>query len=425
MYPWNILCIDEVGDKKVIKKAYAKLIRKYRPDEAPEKFQEINQAYQYALKLIAQQPKTAKLDQLINKASPELEKNEETKGSVPSDNIKTKKDGIEVSNEVGDSEDLQLDIEAEVLEQNLIEPEPIVPDEEQIIDEVEVEIGVNESGEKYQTTDSLDQLDCTDIDIEQKLIDELFEQTHQMVFNTIHEKLEKENWAFLSDFHNIHDFEVKDQVSKNMFKQVAKYNFFQLKQNKILLIPPEVVVYFDEVFNWSAYWQEYERTIEPVYCDHMLGLIQPDPVNKTHKSVAGLFDRLFAFGIDASLSLFFTMLVAGSFSLQNYSEIIGFLSFGLNQIMGQMTGVSQSIGQKAHDIQVYDHFLNRPSVEKILIRNALFCMTLLSYFYIVFLPFGSVFQFVLAITMVIADVCAFVFKKQSLHEWLSQTVLVK
>ncbi|WP_154222577.1 J domain-containing protein [Marinicella rhabdoformis] len=49
MYPWDVLGIDETNDKKVIKKAYAKLIRKYRPDEAPEKFQEINEAYQFAL----------------------------------------------------------------------------------------------------------------------------------------------------------------------------------------------------------------------------------------------------------------------------------------------------------------------------------------------------------------------------------------
>ncbi|MFK8012673.1 MAG: RDD family protein [Marinicellaceae bacterium] len=51
-YPWNILDIEQTDDKKVIKNAYAKLIKQFRPDESPEKFQEIQEAYQYAQNLI-------------------------------------------------------------------------------------------------------------------------------------------------------------------------------------------------------------------------------------------------------------------------------------------------------------------------------------------------------------------------------------
>ena len=49
-YPWSVLAIDETNDKKCIKKAYAVLIKQYKPDEYPEKFQEIQNAYQHALK---------------------------------------------------------------------------------------------------------------------------------------------------------------------------------------------------------------------------------------------------------------------------------------------------------------------------------------------------------------------------------------
>jgi len=49
MNPWKTLNIDPTNDKKVIKKAYAILIKQYKPDEYPEKFQEIQQAYQIAL----------------------------------------------------------------------------------------------------------------------------------------------------------------------------------------------------------------------------------------------------------------------------------------------------------------------------------------------------------------------------------------
>ena len=50
-YPWNILQIDETDDKKSIKKAYASLIKKHKPDDNPETFQNIKDAYEYAQQL--------------------------------------------------------------------------------------------------------------------------------------------------------------------------------------------------------------------------------------------------------------------------------------------------------------------------------------------------------------------------------------
>ncbi len=53
-YPWDVLEIDETDDKKSIKKAYAVLIKQYKPDEHPDKFQEVQEAYKYALLSIYQ-----------------------------------------------------------------------------------------------------------------------------------------------------------------------------------------------------------------------------------------------------------------------------------------------------------------------------------------------------------------------------------
>jgi len=50
-YPWDILGIDKTDDKKTIKKAYAVLIKQYKPDEYPEKFKEIQAAYKIALSM--------------------------------------------------------------------------------------------------------------------------------------------------------------------------------------------------------------------------------------------------------------------------------------------------------------------------------------------------------------------------------------
>lgn len=44
-----ILEIEPTNDKKEIKKAYAKLVKKYHPEEYPEKWKEIHDAYEMAL----------------------------------------------------------------------------------------------------------------------------------------------------------------------------------------------------------------------------------------------------------------------------------------------------------------------------------------------------------------------------------------
>ena len=49
-YPWSILEIESTSEKKKIKQAYAKRLKKCRPDDDPVAFQEIHQAYKTALK---------------------------------------------------------------------------------------------------------------------------------------------------------------------------------------------------------------------------------------------------------------------------------------------------------------------------------------------------------------------------------------
>lgn len=49
MTPWEILGIDHSATRKEVKKAYGKLIRKYRPDDDPVGFQQAREAYEVAL----------------------------------------------------------------------------------------------------------------------------------------------------------------------------------------------------------------------------------------------------------------------------------------------------------------------------------------------------------------------------------------
>lgn len=49
MNAWKILRIEPTKDKKEIKKAYARLLKQYHPEENPEEFKQIQAAYQQCL----------------------------------------------------------------------------------------------------------------------------------------------------------------------------------------------------------------------------------------------------------------------------------------------------------------------------------------------------------------------------------------
>ena len=82
MNAWEILGIEPTSDKKTIKRAYAKLLKKYHPEENPEKFKQIQAAYQQCLHS----------DQEIESVS--YEQNIESKQDIKTKPISIKEDTI-------------------------------------------------------------------------------------------------------------------------------------------------------------------------------------------------------------------------------------------------------------------------------------------------------------------------------------------
>ena len=79
MNAWEVLEIEPTSDKKEIKKAYARLLKQYHPEENPEEFKQIQAAYQQCLHQ----------DQEIESAS-----FEQNKQDIKTQTISTKKDTI-------------------------------------------------------------------------------------------------------------------------------------------------------------------------------------------------------------------------------------------------------------------------------------------------------------------------------------------
>lgn len=82
MNAWEILGIEPTSDKKTIKRAYAKLLKQYHPEENPEKFKKIQAAYQQCLHS----------DQEIESVS--YEQNIESKQDIKAQPISIKEDTI-------------------------------------------------------------------------------------------------------------------------------------------------------------------------------------------------------------------------------------------------------------------------------------------------------------------------------------------
>lgn len=82
MNAWEILGIEPTSDKKTIKRAYAKLLKLYHPEENPEKFKQIQAAYQQCLHS----------DQEIESVS--YEQNIESKQDIKTQPISIKEDTI-------------------------------------------------------------------------------------------------------------------------------------------------------------------------------------------------------------------------------------------------------------------------------------------------------------------------------------------
>ena len=79
MNAWEILGIEPTSDKKEIKRAYARLLKQYHPEENPEEFKQIQAAYQQCLHQ----------DQEIESAS-----FEQNKQNIKTQTISTKEDTI-------------------------------------------------------------------------------------------------------------------------------------------------------------------------------------------------------------------------------------------------------------------------------------------------------------------------------------------
>jgi uncharacterized RDD family membrane protein YckC len=359
--PWQILNIEPTDDKKVIKKAYAILIKKYKPDEKPEKFKEIQTAYQAAL---AQRQWQA----------------EEANDCLDRDR------GIDV-NEYQD-EDF-----------NINEAAPI---DETIFNQ---------------------QLQ------QKKLIENIYQQLHNMAFASLAEKDKLENWKFVEDnYYKIDDLSIKRSVTQEVFKKVAEYNIFQTKQNKTLLISAAVLNYFNQVFDWKSQGLEYQEIFPDHYFRVTFHYFDNDIKFKgILDSRTGILKRLWAFCIDFLLVYVVVyILTQMDLSVAAMGVIVVSIFILVRLSFELLSRKKSSLGKRYNSMIILDEYGNYCCQRLVLLRHFYASLSLIPLIYMMNIESQSIYiwHYILILIILSLNVYSWVFNKGLLHDMLTKTMVV-
>ncbi|MCB1586504.1 MAG: RDD family protein [Xanthomonadales bacterium] len=364
MNPWRILNIDPTDDKKAIKKAYAVLLKKYKPDEYPERFKEIQLAYKTAL------------EQFNRKEIKPAEK-------PPVENT------------------------------NVNNPENVEDNnEELILQETQPEVNV---------------ISEQDIQNQEIIAEQLFQQIHAMAFAPLVIKSKIENWKFLEQFYDIDDLLFRNEVARAIFQKTAEYNLFQMKQNRTLLIPSIILKYFNEIFDWTSKWQEYQRLYEDRYFIVTYYYIENDrKFSGIVDSIANPVKRIWSFTLD----FFITGIVIFPFLIFIKDErVLSFIFISLFMLLRLWFELrndsSASLGKKLNDLETFDLFGNYCSYKHILLRHLFLNLQLTVFLFIDEKTMKvNPFFFIIGGLIIILNTITYLSRKGLVHDYLSKTIII-
>jgi len=239
---WENLQIEPTEDKKLIKRAYHKLLRQYKPDEKPNEFKILYEAYQDALEW-------------------------EDYGWMDED--------IEES----DNEEFN---EFELLEE-------IDWEDEEWEEEEETSALQNDYYERSQK-------------FEEKVDELTYNNNYPELFNQL------ERWKFLEEIDVTSDLEFYKEASNYLFEAVSEFD----GKHPTLLLNEEVIRYFDKLFLWKQFWQEYDNDSSIFdYLEVKKEIFPKERVALLSKNLATFKQRGYAFLIDMIIAFSITLVFNG------------------------------------------------------------------------------------------------------------------
>lgn len=364
MNPWQTLNIQPTDDKKIIKKAYAILIKQYKPDENPEKFKQIQLAYKSALTLL------------------KIQKNETSYLTDVNVNNRDREDNTSHKN-----------------------PDFAIGDAPQI-----------------------DKNFIAEQDKQEQLIENIYQQLHKMAFTPLVEKAKLKNWEFIEDYFKINDLTIKTSVARTVFKKVAEYNIFQAKQNKTLLISARILNYFNQIFDWRSQGLEYQEIFPDHYFRVTFDLFDNDTQFKgLLESRTGIFRRLWAFCIDyLVISVVTLIIIQVPLTDLTKSIVIALLFIFIRLSFELFSQTKSSLGKRYNSMIILDEYGNNCSQKLVLLRHLYASLSLVPLVYIVSIEAGYLYTWYYIIILIILslNVFSWIFNKGLFHDMLTKTMVV-
>jgi len=252
---WQILGLKEGFDRKVIKIAYAKLLKVTKPDDDPEGFKSLHAAYKEALANIAKTNKENLPPQWF---------------ITP-----TKKKEVTIFDDFEEIEDTPVPLyHATKLDRK--------------IEEV-----VNEVDQQQLQSDWNNLITQVEAIIETKAY-----------------KNDISDWEFIVNIPSLIDIEFHSSAGEKIFEMVSEANTISLKNDRMLVKAP-VLDYLNNLFHWDSKWREFKENygsqINAIY--PFLFLTRKDTkkivAKKLGKQSDYYYQRLMTYMLDMSLIFLF------------------------------------------------------------------------------------------------------------------------
>jgi len=271
-----------------------------------------------------------------------------------------------------------------------------------------------------------------------EFVDQLYEKLHQMAFAPLAVKDKLENWKFIEDYFKIDDLSLKSQVAQEVFKKVAEYNLFQMKESQTLQIKPHVLRYMNSVFDWVFYGKEYSYYFSDDCFDVTFHYF--DGANTKRRNL-NLFDskfllinRLFMLIVDLVISIILVfialVLITPFYNLTIQSEFAYALFFTLPYIiigllLELFSKEKNSLGKKIFRRAILDEYGNAISWKASLKRHAIIQFSLIFLLYLPALGVLTVPIKMMAGGILLVNAYTLFTNKGLLHDYLSQSMVTK
>jgi uncharacterized RDD family membrane protein YckC len=292
---WEILGVEPWTDKKTIKSAYARRLKQTRPDDDPQGFRVLHDAYKQALAL--------------SEEAIAWEVTEDVPENVTVD-FQPPAVAVTVPVAVGLAAE-QVEVHLSALSTE--------PDDLDNVSEVHLSPPADVAFES-------EALRSVDAEHEQESLTDHWDEDWDDLFTRVNALFSVKNvgtdvtlWAFLESIPSLVDIEFRAGVSDRLFSMVSEANEISLR-NKSLFFKPPVLNYFNRLFAWDSKWQEYSQIFSKAQLDAVLPYLDGGAGAAGNKrkrtaikpSELHYYPRIGAFLIDAVILGVFLFVLSGA-----------------------------------------------------------------------------------------------------------------